>query len=257
MRIYIHPDYRYMASFVKRVPKGEYTVDKVFCNKRNKVELTTILGRKFVIKKYKTPNFFNCLIYSFFRKSKCRRAYEHAIKLLDKGIETPFPVAYIEEKKNGIFHTGYFISCYMPYKTMNDIRIEDFTTEELYAIRDNLVEFVVDLNDKGVMPLDFNRGNVFIYRKPNDSRFRFALTDINRMRFGKLLGFKDTMRGFEQFGISTEHVYGLMMEYSLKRNVDVDYTMFIFLFFRLRNKLKRLMKKKCKNAFVNLKKHKA
>jgi hypothetical protein len=97
------------------------------------------------------------------------------------------------------------------------------------------------------LPLDYNPGNIFyFYNKKNDC-YDFALTDINRMRFGRVPWTRDTMRSFEQFGLSTEHLYDFMLKYSAERGVDLDFCMYQFLSFRLRKKVKRFLKNKLKS----------
>ena len=41
-----------------------------------------------LIKKYKRPALINCLIYTWFRKSKAQRAFEYAELFLQRGIES-------------------------------------------------------------------------------------------------------------------------------------------------------------------------
>ncbi len=253
MKLYVHPDYKYLTSYLKEIPSGRYISEKVFCHSRNVVELTTLLGRKYVIKKYKSPTFFNRFVYAFFRKSKAHRAYKYALLLLEKGIRTPSPVAYIEEKRWGLFHTGYFISEYFPYSTLRDFSYVDLPVAERKLLVKDIIAFTVELHDRKVLPLDFNPGNIFCYKKEGDRHYRFALTDVNRMRFGKMMGFKDTMRAFNQFGITTDKIYKFMLEYSLQRNVDVDFAIFVFLFYRIRRKTLRFVKRKVYSVFTHRK----
>jgi hypothetical protein len=42
------------------------------------------------------PHLINKIVYKKFRKSKARRSYEYATLLLDKGIGTPQPIAFLE-----------------------------------------------------------------------------------------------------------------------------------------------------------------
>ena len=122
MNTHIHKKYESLTIEIKKIPDGNFRPIRTFCNKRNTVELTTIGENNFVVKKYKVPNIFNRIIYTFFRRSKARRAYENAQRIIRHGISTPFPVAYIETKRGGLFHTGYFISEYMEHPTLENIK---------------------------------------------------------------------------------------------------------------------------------------
>ncbi len=82
MRQVIHPDYTDLTDGLLKLAHGEYSPVKTFCNNRNKVDLASLDGKPVVVKKYKRTNLLTGIIYTFFRKSKARRAYEHALRLL-------------------------------------------------------------------------------------------------------------------------------------------------------------------------------
>ena len=99
MKVHIHPHYAAYESYIRAIPSEEYEREEVYCNRRNTVERVRFGDKDFVIKKYKRPALINCLIYTWFRKSKAQRAFEYAELFLQRGIETAPPVAYIEIKK--------------------------------------------------------------------------------------------------------------------------------------------------------------
>ena len=101
MKVHIHPHYAAYESYIRAIPSEEYEREEVYCNRRNTVERVRFGDKDFVIKKYKKTCLINCLIYTWFRKSKAQRAFEYAELFLQRGIETAPPVAYIEIKKNG------------------------------------------------------------------------------------------------------------------------------------------------------------
>lgn len=256
IKIHIHPDYKHLKHEFKRIVLKDYVPEHVFCNKRNVVEKINIMGKELVVKKYKRPTLANCFIYTFFRKTKARRAYENALRLLERGIKTPFPLAYIEIKKHGFFHTGYLITEYMPYQTLSELNIEEIDNEERKRLGNDLISFTISLQEKRVLPLDYNPGNIFYIRNNHTGHYDFALTDINRMRFGRLPWSKDAMRCFEQFGISTEHLYHFLLGYSIEKGVDIDLCMYQFLSYRLRKKISRFIKGKVKES-INKHKNKS
>ena len=255
MKIIIHPKYRYLYSYIQRVVSGYYTTEESFCNSRNVVEKITIDGKEFVLKRYKRPTILNCIVYTFFRKSKARRAYENALRLLENGINTPFPVAYIEKRRYGLFHTGYLITEYMNLSTLAQLKTVSLSADERYKLDNDLIEFVVLLQDKGIQPLDFNPANILYRYNECSASFSFALVDINRMRFGKVHLYKDAMRAFEQFQIATDKFYYFLSLYSANRNLDKDRCVYEFLKIRLRNRYKHFIKgklKRCLNIQVKL-----
>ena len=72
------------------------------------------------IKSFKVPSLLNRIVYTFFRKGKARRSYEHAMELLRLGFLTPDPVAYMETYRYGLLYRSYYV-CLM-ITDANDIR---------------------------------------------------------------------------------------------------------------------------------------
>ena len=76
--------------------------------------------------------------------------------------------------------------------------------------------------------------------------YRFALTDTNRMQFGRTPSTFAVMRSFEQLGVPVDGLYKLALYYSSQKGSDLEYSMFIFLFHRLRSRIKHILKSKVK-----------
>ena len=195
MRQVIHPDYTDLTDGLLKLAHGEYSPVKTFCNNRNKVDLASLDGKPVVVKKYKRTNLLTGIIYTFFRKSKARRAYEHALRLLSLGISTPFPIAYIEESRWGIFRDGYFISEYV----------------DLPA---------VTLHMTGIIPLDYNTTNILFEKTAG--RYKFTLIDINRMKIGRVPKLKEAMRSFFQLGTYPHDYLGLLEPYVWERGFNFE-----------------------------------
>ena len=60
-----------------------------------------------VAKSFKKPNFFNRIVYSFFRDSKAKKSYMYAKKI---GHFTPKPIGYIEFYENKLLSESFFVS---------------------------------------------------------------------------------------------------------------------------------------------------
>lgn len=241
MKKVVHPDYVRLEPQFLEIVKGNYTPDVVFCNNRNVVEKVTVAGEEFVVKRYKLTTLFNRFVYRLFRKSKARRAYEYAGKLLKCGIDTPFPVAYFEEYKYGLFRRGYFISKYVPYKLLKDVY--DEPEDVRIAILHHFVDFMRSVHEKGVMPMDMNAGNVFYYYSQEEGRFKFSLTDINRMRFGVKPNFIDMAFSFEQCFIELERLFQIINIYSGRTGVNPWEMMYHVMRFRVKRHKRNILKK--------------
>ena len=240
MKVHIHPHYAAYESYIRAIPSEEYEREEVYCNRRNTVERVRFGDKDFVIKKYKRTALINCLIYTWFRKSKAQRAFEYAELFLQRGIETAPPVAYIEIKKNGFFHTGYFISEYLPYPLVTDMFGTEMEEEEKKRLRHDLVDFTLQLHLNKVLPLDYNPKNIF-YRKTN-GKYHFALIDINRLKLGKVPGIRMSMNAFSQLGIPADDFMKIIPLYAEQRGFDIEECIFFTLFSRLKWRKQRQFK---------------
>jgi hypothetical protein len=245
MKIHIHKKYESLTEELRNIPDGKYKVLHTFCNRRNTVELAEIATHTFVIKRYKVPNLANRIIYTLFRKSKAQRAYENALKILRCGVSTPFPVAYIETKRKRLFHTGYFVSEYMNLPTLENFAQKNHDKDETRQLKLDFTEFTISLHEKGILPLDYNPKNIFYYKEKN--HYKFALTDINRAKFGKISRYKDTMYSFEQLGIPAEQLYNALLEYTERQELDIEASLFMILYFRMKKRVKRFIKRRLRS----------
>lgn len=181
VKIVINPKYTHLADFIEALPRHNAPIGAVLRDFRNILQKVSVGGEDLVVKQYKRPTLLNRIVYSFFRKSKARRSYEYALRLHGMGVDSPEPVAYIETRKNGLFHIGYFVSVCLKDPMLDSIGQYDPLTQ--HRILTDFAEFTVDLHRRGIMHYDYNPSNIF-FREVGGS-YRFALIDINRMRFKK------------------------------------------------------------------------
>lgn len=80
MKITINPAIRHVQPFIERLPEVFPVSGEVLHEGRNQIRAFDIGGESLVVKRYKRPHLFNRVMYSFFRKNKARRAYEHALR---------------------------------------------------------------------------------------------------------------------------------------------------------------------------------
>ncbi len=176
----VNDSYSHIASFINSIPSVFDTEGTLIYESRNIVKrFTAPDGTPLIVKRYKFPNLIQRFAYSFYRPSKARRAYEYALRLLDLGIDTPQPIAYIEQKRNGLFTYGYFISA---VNNNPDCRV--LRTDPQYdngKLAHDLMTFIVRLHELGVMHGDTNLSN-FLYEK-RGAHYQFSVIDINRSQF--------------------------------------------------------------------------
>lgn len=250
MKAVVSEKYRSLSNELLKASRNELPVEKVFCNKRNRVELVTVGGRKLVVKHYKRPGFFNGMIYTLFRKSKARRAYEYANLLNERGFHSPTPVAYYEKKNFGVFRDGCFIAEYVDFPSVRDIFFGEnqlaTDSPERSRIAGELSDLTLQLHRKGIQPLDYNMSNILIDNQ--GEKPIFWLIDLNRMELGKQPGLKHAMLSFFQLGTYYPDYEKLLRHYADSMGWDLETCIYHVIrhrrsFNRLRN-FKHLFKRK-------------
>ncbi|MCQ2190079.1 MAG: lipopolysaccharide kinase InaA family protein [Paludibacteraceae bacterium] len=174
-----------------------------------------------VVKRYKKPIAIQRVVYSFFRKSKAERAYLNGMKLLELGIHTPTPVAFIEHKDSGLMDYCYFVCEKSTDESLEPLILLDKPLDQDLAT--SLAEFFVDLHSKGIIHNDLNGGNI-LYHQVADSRYQFSLIDNNRMEFrSSEISIRERMSNFCKF--SSETIYLQVAEcYAKILGIDVEET---------------------------------
>ena len=88
--------------------KSFFKDSKVSIHKaRNEIKILKFNDSQVVAKSFKKPNFFNRIVYSFFRDSKAKKSYMYARKIAHF---TPCAIGYIEFFENKLLGESYFVS---------------------------------------------------------------------------------------------------------------------------------------------------
>jgi tRNA A-37 threonylcarbamoyl transferase component Bud32 len=192
MKIVINPAYAVLNKFISEIPVLFEQEGSLVYIARNQLRHYSVGGYDVIVKRYKQPHLINRIAYSYLRPSKAKRAYEYAFRLLKLGVDSPAPIAYIEEYSCGLLTYGYFISIYE--KDYSLIRELMAGNQEDAPLIKALSLYIAELHHKGVLHLDMSPGNI-LYKKEGDD-FHFTLIDINRMQF---LSTVSKIRRFKSF----------------------------------------------------------
>ncbi|MWB94791.1 Kdo domain containing protein [Flavobacterium sp. GA093] len=180
---------------------------------RNKIKLFDLNGKVINIKSFKIPNIINKIAYKYFRKSKAKRSFEYATILLEKGIGTPQPIAFLENFSLIGLKDSYYVSehleCDLTYREL--VEIPDFPNHN--TILRQFTKFTFDLHEKGVEFLDHSPGNTLI-KKREDNTYNFFLVDLNRMNFHTDMSFEQRMNNFSRLTPKKEMIGVMANEYS-------------------------------------------
>ena len=97
MKFFINNKFEYILKKVTFLIDNFLIEGKILVNgQRNTIKLFKVEDITLNIKSFKKPNLINKIAYRYFRKSKARRSFEFASKLMEMQIGTPQPVAFFE-----------------------------------------------------------------------------------------------------------------------------------------------------------------
>ena len=180
---------------------------------RNIIKLFDLNDKTINIKSFKIPNLINKVAYKYFRKSKARRSFEYATILLDKGIGTPQPVAYLENFNWLGLRDSYYVSEHL----VTELTFRELVEVPDYPDRENILRkftrFSFGLHEKGIEFLDHSPGNTLI-KKKEDGTYDFFLVDLNRMEFHQSMSFEMRMKNLCRLTPLKEMVATMSNEYS-------------------------------------------
>lgn len=183
-KIIVNPKFGCLREYVESIPRIFETVGETIYHKRNHIKVMKAPDGTVVnVKRYQVPRGINRYVYSLgIRKPKGERAYLYPQRLLEKGIETPEPIAYIEERSAGLLEHCYFISVQSPYAhTMYELG--NAKGGEYEDIANAFALFTARMHEREVLHLDYSPGNI-LFDRLDDGTYRFSLVDTNRMYFG-------------------------------------------------------------------------
>lgn len=160
---------------------------------RNQIrQIETKDGNVWVVKRFQAPKGIQRLVYSFFRTPKAERAFRNALRLQQAGIPTPEAVGYAIEKK-GLIQESFLITRPAGLsRNFYEFRYHDAAGYE--DIIEAFAQLVAKMHQKGIYHLDLSPGNILFDKQ--DKQIRFAIIDINRMRFGKPVNIAEGCRNF-------------------------------------------------------------
>lgn len=210
--IKVNPNFKEYKKELEEVLANFKTVGEVFGNqKRNTIKTVVFKNYTLNIKSFKAPKLINSFIYKYIRKSKAERSFNYANILTTKGIGTPQPIAYLENKNLWGLKESYYISEHIHVDLTYRELVEQPNFENHEIILRKFVHFTHSLHENDILFKDHSPGNTLI--KKNNSQYDFYLVDLNRMGFKKL-NLNERIKNFSRLTPKKEMVAIMSKEYS-------------------------------------------
>lgn len=183
MKKFFYPEYEYLHSnFDVLLKNFKNSGELIGSEKRNVIKVFRIDNLLINIKSFKKPNFFNSIIYGYFRKSKAQRSFEYAKVLLENGIGTPQPFAYYEKKTFTGLKASYYFSNHQDVDCEFRKVIFDTNYPDRPEVVKQLARFFFRIHNLGIEFIDNTAGNTLV-KKIDSGNYLFYLVDLNRMKF--------------------------------------------------------------------------
>lgn len=181
----INKKYEHLREWLERLPDEFERLGEVIYDKRNQLRVIEAPdGTLINAKRYCVPHALNRVVYSLgIRQPKGKRAFLYPARLLERGIATPEPIAYIEQRHCALLGLSYFVSVQSALgHTLYEL---SHATEGTYEeLAEAVGRFVAMMHEREVLHLDLSPGNI-LWDK-DEHGYHFAVVDINRMRFGRV-----------------------------------------------------------------------
>jgi len=214
MNLNIHSQFQKYEPSLSICIENFTTTGVLFGNgKRNTIKLFELEGKTINVKSFKVPSFYNKIVYKFFRKSKARRSYEYANRLLKYGIGTPQPIAFAENFSFIGLNKSYYISEHLE----SDLTFRELVENPDYPDHENIlrqfIRFSYNLHENGIEFLDHSPGNTLI-KKDEEGNYQFFLVDLNRMNFYQKIDFEMRMKNLSRLTPKKEMIAIMSDEYA-------------------------------------------
>ena len=219
--IRINPAHESLRAYLERIPTTFEHDGREIYHDRNVIKvLCAPDGTELNVKRYCVPKGPNRLVYSLgIRKPKGLRAFRYPKRLLAADIDTPEPIAYIEQREGGLLGFSYLVTQQCDYEhTLKDVANAEPATYEPLAKA--LGRYTALMHAQHILHCDYSPGNV-LYHVDDKGKYHFSLVDINRMRFGHV-GRKQGCLNFIRLWGPKRFIELLVHTYAEARGFDAD-----------------------------------
>jgi len=203
-----------IKSFIDEFDSQGQTIYK---GTRNELKTKQIKDISVNIKRFQVPNWVNQFAYRWIRNSKAERSFAYAKTLLQRGVNTPQPIAYQENYSFLGVLNSYYVSIHQDY----DFTFRELTYQPNFPRREKILRdftrFTHHFQEQGIFFIDHSPGNTLI--KKTNKEYEFYLVDLNRMKFKKL-SFYDRIKNFARLTPDKEIYVILADEYAKLTNND-------------------------------------
>ena len=134
-----------------------------------------------VVKRFPNGGAWKMIVYSVF-PGKAKRSYFHSERLIEAGLNSPAPVAWVESWKGSWLDESFYICRFTPFEHEARELNQPELLQRIEKAR-MLGQSLAKMHQSEILHLDLTPGNLLFTRNSEDG-WELHIVDNNRMRFG-------------------------------------------------------------------------
>lgn len=193
---------------------------------RTKAGRVMIGGRPFFLKYYRRRGILHT-VKTIFRASRPWRNLKIAIHLIQNGVDTPAPLALMEERRSGLLMRSYLLTEYVPGERIRDLIARQMGNMAWQAeIVESLADFIARFHASGCCHRDLKANNILL--EIDGDRDRPWIVDLDGAKLKQEIVERDRMldlgRLLTSFAdmLSLPQIYRFLIYYSKKSGIWQD-----------------------------------
>ena len=149
---------------------------------------------------------------SLFLPSKALRAWKGSVNLIERGIDTPFPIAFLEKRKRGFLDQSFYLT--EKIEEAEEIRFlfRRASPEKLKPLLVALANHLSVCHQKGVLHRDLSDGNILV-KEDEKGKSRFYFLDTNRIRFPRKINLLRRVKNLIRLGVPAPYQSFFLKQY--------------------------------------------
>lgn len=155
---------------------------------------------------------------SAFLPSKALKAWRGSWALIQAGIDTPLPLAFLEKRTRFFLDHALFLAAAVPEADEVRTLLRSHQEGSLDALVQGLADLARKCHTAGILHRDLSDGNVLVRRQVGFDPTAFVLLDTNRVRFQRRIGRIRGIKNLIRLGIPRPHQRKFLQAYLGPKN---------------------------------------
>jgi len=141
--------------------------------------------------------------------SKARRSFDTAVRLAERGVGTPTPIAYLDQWEDGRLLASFYLCRYEKdissfRDELNRLYAEDPLCRRIMTLMETVALAIADMHDAGVCHRDLGNQNILLRREGDETWKDVCFIDLNRAHLAEKLTLKQRARDISRIDLPSD-----------------------------------------------------